>query len=157
MISRSVDPAANVTKFSLLPPAGALNVVMSLNNRSVKKQAVSVAKSVIVDRVSQTHEQFDATITLRVLHGSVQQAEVLLPDGYEVLATESPLVSGWSVIEEAPRRVRVAFRSPVSESATIRLSAVRSGKLNPNWTFPKVTVRTWSARRPCLACSPIDA
>ena len=75
-------PTARVLE--LLPQRGGMAVVMSLNNRLLQDQRVFVARSVIVDEVTQGYERIHATISYRVLHGAVEKLRLAVPAGFEV-------------------------------------------------------------------------
>jgi len=107
VVSRSVDQQAGVTRFELLPQRGPLSLVMSLNNKLLLERRVVMARSVIVDEMTQAYERLHATVSLGVLHGAVDQFRFRVPAGFEVTAVESPtLARGWSTTRAARGRCK---------------------------------------------------
>ncbi|MDP6722202.1 MAG: hypothetical protein QGF59_26290, partial [Pirellulaceae bacterium] len=99
--SRAVDAEANVTRFDLVPPRGPISLSMSLNNRTLLQQRVVMARSVMVDEVTQAYERLHATVSMGVLHGAVEQFRFRIPVGFEVSDVTSPLMSRWVVAPAA--------------------------------------------------------
>ena len=91
VISRTYEMEANRTLLEIQPQRGWLTLVMSLNNRLLQDQRVFVARSVIVDEVTQGYERIHATVSFRVLHGAVDKFRLSVPAGFEVTRVESPL------------------------------------------------------------------
>ena len=102
VIDRQYDKEANLTRLELLPQRGGMSLVMSLNNRLLQDQRVVVARSVLVDEVTQGYERIHATVSHRVLHGAVDKLRFAVPAGFEVTRVESPLLARWE--DEAGRR-----------------------------------------------------
>ena len=66
VIRREIDTAANVTRFELLPQRDQTTLVMSLNNRILLQQRVVMARSVLIDELTQTYDKLHATVSLAV-------------------------------------------------------------------------------------------
>jgi hypothetical protein len=146
VLSRSFDMAAGRTVLEILPQRGSMAVVMSLNNRLLQDQRVIVARSVIVDEVTQGYERIHATISYRVLHGAVDKLRIAVPAGFEVTKVESLLLARWEQKAENGRQVLEAtLREATSEQIVLSLTANRSpaaiadwlGSLS-DWRFPKL-------------------
>ncbi|HND56718.1 MAG TPA: hypothetical protein PLV92_30075, partial [Pirellulaceae bacterium] len=69
VVRRSVDAAANLTRFDLIPHASGEPLVMTLNNRQLLRDRVVISRSVLIDEVTQGYERLHATVSLSVLHG----------------------------------------------------------------------------------------
>jgi hypothetical protein len=147
VVNRTFDMAANRTDLELLPRRGGMAIVMSLNNRLLQEQRVIVARSVIVDEVTQGYERIHATVSFRVLHGAVEKLRLVIPVGFEVTKVESVLLARWEEkAEEGGRKVLEAtLREPTSDQIVLHLTANRSpaayadwlGALR-EWNFPKL-------------------
>ncbi|HND56076.1 MAG TPA: hypothetical protein PLV92_26855, partial [Pirellulaceae bacterium] len=68
VVRRSVDAAANLTRFELIPHASGEPLVMTLNNRQLLRDRVVISRSVLIDEVTQGYERLHATVSLSVLH-----------------------------------------------------------------------------------------
>jgi len=88
----------------------------------------------IVVRVSEQQVLSEAEITVRPLSGPLSEFEVLLPNHVELIVGES--ASGYSLQSLGPREfvgtetvqaIRISFKEPVTNSATIRLTWVQTG------------------------------
>ncbi len=139
--SRTVDAEANVTRFELLPPRGPLALTMSLNNRTLRQQRVVMARSVMVDEVTQAYERLHATFSMGVLHGAVEQFQFEVPPGFEVSAVTSPLLSRWEVIPAAEEggapTLEVTLREPTNEIVVLNLSATATSPSMDAWSMPR--------------------
>ncbi len=145
-ISRSYDMEGNRTVLELLPQRGSMAVVMSLNNRLLQDERVFVARSVIVDEVTQGYERIHATISYRVLHGAVEKLRLAVPAGFEVTRVESLLLARWEEKTEDGRQIlELTLREPTSEQIVVNLTANRSPAAPADWLanlgdwkFPKL-------------------
>ena len=76
MVSRTVDDAAKLTRFELLPREGDTSLVMTLNSHLQRQQRAVVARSVLVDEVTQAYEKLHATVSLGILYRAVDQFQL---------------------------------------------------------------------------------
>jgi len=137
--SRVVDPTAGVTRFELLPQAGDTTLVMTLNSRLQRRQRAVVARSVLVDEVTQAYERLHATVSLAVLHQAVDRFRFVVPEGFEVTEVSSPLLARWALQREGQRRVLdVRLREQTVQTVVLNVSAVRMPPPLEKWTFPKL-------------------
>jgi hypothetical protein len=145
VIQRVVDEAAAVTKLELLAPRGPMALVLSLNNRQLLKEQSVLARSVLVDEITQAYERIHATISLAVLHGAVDQFRFTLPAGFEVTEIKSPALAKWEVTREAgPQPVSVLavyLREPTMGTVVLSLSAVNNSRAPDGWAFPRIEPR----------------
>lgn len=135
---RNVDVDRGQTHFRLLLPAGATNLTMSLNNRRLAEDRVVVARSVLVDELTEAYERLHATVSLEVLHGAAETFRLALPSGFEVTQVSSPLVSRWEVVPGDPPTLSIALREPLTDTAVLAVTAVRGPKSLDDWRFPRL-------------------
>ncbi|MBM4000820.1 MAG: hypothetical protein FJ297_14990 [Planctomycetes bacterium] len=142
VVARIVDEGAGNTQFRLLAPSGPWNFVLSLNNRVLRRDRVMVARSVVLDEVSQAVERFHVTSTVSVLHGAVEQIEYHLPESFEITDVACDQLSRWELASPADgkRRLRVHLRAPSAEPMTIRLAGERVASSGADWRFPTIEV-----------------
>jgi hypothetical protein len=138
VISREVDAEAKQTQLELALAKGPLNIVLSLNNKLLAKDLVSLARSVFVDEMTQSYERLHATVSLVVLHGALENAALDIPKGFEVTSVVSPLVSRWAVEDGV---LNVTLREPATETVVLNISAVRNGPPPEDWRFPQLPVK----------------
>ena len=137
VVHRVFDQAAGVTRIDLLPPAGDVSLVLSLNSHLKRQDRVVVARSVLVDEITSAYERLHATVSLAILHQPTDRFRFALPDGFEVTSVESPLLARWSVAAEAGRRIlEVQLREETAEKVVLAISAIRSGGSLEAWSFP---------------------
>ncbi len=138
-ISRQVDQAAGVTRFELTPRRGDVSLVMTLNSRLLRQERVVVARSVMVDEVTQAYERLHATFSMAVLHKAVDSFEFRVPEGFDVTYVQSPHMAKWSVEQRADGRIlRVQLREQTAELVVLSLSAIRTGPTRDNWSLPRI-------------------
>ena len=136
--SRVVDEAARVTRFELLPQPGDTSLVMTLNSRLARRQRAVVARSVLLDEVTQAYERLHATVSLEVLHQAVDQFRFVVPEGYEITQVESPLLARWAIQREPQRRVLdVRLREQTVQTVVLAISAVRTPSPLEKWTLAR--------------------
>jgi PHD/YefM family antitoxin component YafN of YafNO toxin-antitoxin module len=136
---RVVDEAAELTRFELLPKQGDMTLVMTLNSRLMRRQRAVVARSVLVDEVTEAYERLHATVSMRVLHQAVDGFQFVVPDGFEVTEVDSPMLARWAVEEREGRRVLdVRLREQTTETVVLTLSAVRTAAPLDPWAFPRL-------------------
>ncbi|MCL4203879.1 MAG: DUF1559 domain-containing protein [Pirellulaceae bacterium] len=139
VVRREVDETAGVTRFDLLLPREPVSLVMSLNNRLLRRQRVIVARSVLVDEVTAASERLHAAVSLGVLHGAVDRFRFVLPDGFEPTEVLSPLLSRWEVHQaEGRRELEVVLREPATDTVVLNLSATRTPAVLTDWTMPRL-------------------
>jgi hypothetical protein len=141
-VSREVDEKAAVTRFELLPTAGQTTIVMSLNNRILRRQRVVVARSVLVDEVTVAQERLHATVSLEVLQGAADRFRFLVPEGFEPAEVLSPQLARW-VVEKADgkRFLEIVLREPAMETVVVNVAAVRTPARLTDWTMPLLTAQ----------------
>jgi len=136
---RVVDEAAGVTRFELLPQQGAMTLAMTLNSRLMRRQRAVVARSVVVDEVTEAYERLHATVSMRVLHQAVDGFRFVVPQGFEITEVASPLLARWAVEEQEGKRVLdVRLREQTTETVVLNLSAVKTPASLDEWTFPRL-------------------
>ncbi|MBM4018892.1 MAG: hypothetical protein FJ288_11270, partial [Planctomycetes bacterium] len=133
---RTFDEAAGETRFELLLPRGDVSLVMSLNSRLRRQDRVVVARSVLVDEVTQGYERLHATVSLAVLHQASDRFRFALPDGFEVTGVESPMLARWGVDTAGQRILEVRLREETTERVVLSISAVRTSPALEAWSFP---------------------
>ena len=139
VIERRYDEAGQVTRFELLPHAGPIHLVLTLNNRLLQTQRVVLARGVLVDEVTAAYERLHATFSMAVLHRAVDHFRFELPAGFEVTDVHSPLLSRWAVEDggEAPV-LDVQLREATTEAVLITLSALRAPVALEAWGLPRL-------------------
>jgi hypothetical protein len=139
VVSRSVDQAAGVTRFELLPQRGSLSLVMSLNNKLLLEQRVVMARSVIVDEMTQAYERLHATVSLGVLHGAVDQFRFRVPAGFEITDVTSPTLARWLVKDDAgTKTLEVDLREPTTGTVVLSISAINNKVELESWQMPRL-------------------
>jgi hypothetical protein len=98
---REFDANTQITRFELLPNRGAEPLVMTLNNRQLQRDRVVLARSVLIDELTQGYERLHATMTFTVLHGAVERLRWEVPAGFEVTEVKTPLLARWSLLPAA--------------------------------------------------------
>jgi len=137
--SRIVDEDAGDTRFELLLPRGHTSLVMSLNNRMLRRQRVVVARSVLVDEITAAYERLHATISLDVLHGAADLIRFAMPDGFEPTEVLGPQVSRWVVNGADDGRVlEVMLREAATETVVLNVSATRAPARLADWSMPQL-------------------
>ena len=136
--SRVVDEAAELTRFELLPNEGDTTLVMTLNSRLLRQSRTVVARSVLVDEVTEAYEKLHATISLAILHRAVSLFRFALPAGFEITQVSSPLLARWDIEEENGRRVLgVQLQEQTTETVVLSLSAIKTGGPSEAAPFPR--------------------
>ncbi|MCX5659362.1 MAG: hypothetical protein NTW19_06515 [Planctomycetota bacterium] len=139
VVSRTFDEPARVTHLELLPRAGEVSLVMSLNGRTQRAEQAVVARGVVVDEVTQAYERLHASMSMAVLHRPVERFRFAIPQGFEVTTVDSPLMARWAIEPEGERRVlSVYLREPATQTVVITLSAVRTPARLENWSLPSL-------------------
>ena len=139
VVSRVVDEPAGLTRFELLHQSGDISLTMSLNSRLQRRERAVMARSVIVDEVTQAYERLHATVSLEILHQAVDHFRFVVPEGFEITDVASPLLARWSIQKEPERRVlEVRLRRQTRDTVVLNLSAVRTPAVLDDWTLPKL-------------------
>jgi hypothetical protein len=137
--SRVVDEGAGVTRFDLLPRAGRMSIVMTLNSHLQRRQRAVTARSLVVDEVTQAYERLHASVRFFVLHRAVDSFRLAVPEGFDVTEVSSPLLARWAMAAEDGRRVLdVKLREQTTETVTLELTAVRTPPRLEAWKMPRL-------------------
>ena len=152
---RTLDRAAGVTRFELLPAAGDATLVMSLNSHLQRREQAVIARSVLVDEVTAACEKLYATVSLAILYRAVDHFRFVVPEGFEITEINSPLLSRWDVKVENRRKIanvrlpRADHRDGGAEhrgrARCRRGWAIGSFPSGSRWTW-KDTWRCWASR-----------
>ncbi len=138
---RPADDGAT-TQFELTPGADRLTVVMSHNRRRQGAERVVVARTVLIDEVTEAYERLHASVAFEVFHQAADVLRIALPAGFEVTAVTSPLLSRWAVQPEASGQLLEVFlRQAVTERVVLHLSALRLRPALDDWRLPRLEPR----------------
>ena len=136
--SRVFDEGAEVTRIEVLPKAGQVTLVMTLNSRLLRQDRVVVARSVLLDEVTAACERLHATVSMEILHRAVGRFRFAVPDGFDVTDVRTPNLSAWAIEEEGGRRILdVRLRDDTTETTVLNLSAVRTAPDLANWSLSR--------------------
>ena len=141
VVRRAVENAGGTTRLELLAQRGPIALVLSLNNRLLLQERSVVARSVLVDEVTQAYERIHATVSLAVLHGAMDRCRFALPRGFEVTDVGSPALSRWAVERgegESRPVLACTLREPATETVVVNLSAVNNRGPAEAWSFPRI-------------------
>lgn len=142
IVNRRVDDAAAVTHFDLLPTPGAMNLVMSLNNKRLRDETTTLARGVMISEITQGYQRLHANLSMNVLHGAADEFRIGIPRDYDIVQVTSPLLAKWSVEDSkdtaSGRVLVVKLRELVNDRTTIQL---RADRLKPElglWQMPQL-------------------
>ncbi len=139
VVSRAEDQNVRETRFELLPRAGDVSLVMSLNSHLQQGRRAVIARSVLVDEVTAAYERLHATVTLDVLHQPVDHFRFRVPAAFDVTDVDSPQLARWAMVEEeSGRTLDVYLQEPTDETVVLNLSAVRASPPTEAWAFPRL-------------------
>ena len=139
VIHRHFNVQDGVTRFDILPPAGPTQLSLSLSNRRLRERSAVVARSVLVDEITEAYERLHATVSLGLLHGAAAEFRFVIPDGFEVTAVATPLLARYVLEEGGPRRIlRVTLREPSRETVVVNISAIKTPSQLSEWKFPRL-------------------
>ena len=139
VIGRAVDEAARVTRFELLPREGDTSLLMTLNSHLQRQQQAVVARSVLVDEVTEAYEKLHATISLSVLYRAVDHFRFVVPEGFEITEVSSPLLARWDVQPDGPRKLlNVRLREQTTDTVVLNLSAIKTPSRLEGWRAPRL-------------------
>jgi hypothetical protein len=136
---RVVDEEAGVTRFDLLPRAGRMSIVMTLNSHLQRRQRAVTARSLVVDEVTQAYERLHASVRFFVLQQAVDRFRFAVPEGFDITEVSSPLLARWAMAAEDGRRVlEVKLREQTTETVTLELTGVRTPPRLEAWKMPRL-------------------
>ncbi|MEE3370649.1 MAG: hypothetical protein VX346_15020 [Planctomycetota bacterium] len=139
VIRRNFDAQDGVTRFDILPPAGQTQLSLSLSNRRLRERSAVVARSVLVDEITEAYERLHATVSLGLLHGAAAEFRFVIPDGFEVTSVATPLLARYVLEDGGPRRIlRVTLREPSRETVVVNISAIKAPSQLSEWNFPRL-------------------
>ena len=139
VIRRHFDEQDGMTRFDILPPAGPTQLSLSLSNRRLRERSAVVARSVLVDEITEAYERLHATVSLGLLHGAAAEFRFVIPTGFEVTSVATPLLARYVLEEVGPRRIlRVTLREPSRETVVVNISAIKTPSQLSEWKFPRL-------------------
>ncbi len=134
---REYDEASNTTSFDLLSTRQPMNIVMSLNNRSLKDDQVIVSRSVLIHKLTPYMQEMHLTCSLDVIHGALEEIEFNVPAGFQVSQVSTELLNQWEMKEPAEgasqRKLLVRLRQPTRGDVVINLAASRAVSAVGQW------------------------
>ena len=139
VVSRVFDENGKSTQFELLPQEGDTSILLTLNSHLQRQQQSVVARSVLIDEVTQAYEKLHATVSLGILYRAVDQFRFVVPEGFEITEATSPLLARWDVRQEADRKVlHVKLREQTAETVVLKITAVRTPSQLTGWRAPRL-------------------
>ncbi len=136
---RVYDSQSDATNFDLLATRGPMNIVMSLNNRLLKDEQVTVSRSVLIHRLTANTQEMHLTCSMNVIHGAVEKAQFTVPAGFQVSHVWTQSLSQWEMkdppqdTKETGKRLVVKLRQPTREDFVLNISAVRNEGAAGQW------------------------
>ncbi len=135
----SMDEGKQTSRFEPPPSAGAVSLVMTLNNRLLQAQRAVTARGVLIDEITASYERLHATFSMTVLHQAVDHFRFAVPDGFDVTDVKSPLLSHWAVIPEESRSIlEVSLRESTTEKVVVGVSALKIPGDPATWALPRL-------------------
>ena len=137
--NRVYDKEKDTTRFDLLATRSAMNIVMSLNNRLLKDEQVTVSRSVLIHKLTPHAQEMHVTCSMNVIHGAVEQAEFTVPEGFQVSHVSTELLSQWEIKDppadanETGKRLVVKLRQPTREDFVLNITAARNTGAVGQW------------------------
>ncbi len=139
VVSRVFDDASEVTRFELLPRRAQVSLVMTLNSRLKRVDRVVVARSVLVDEVTEAYERLHLTSSMAILHRAVDRFQFTVPDGFEITHVRSPQLACWKMgVQDGRRILDIGLREPTTGTVVLNISAVRTEPQLDSWTLPGI-------------------
>lgn len=140
VVSRHFHEDADETRFELLPPSsGHLDLAVTLNSRTQRRDRIVIARSVIVDRISSDVERLLQTVSCRVLHRAVDRFEFRVPSGFEITDVHCANLARWELGGSgAERTLRVHLREETTGTVVIQLAAERTRPNLRQWSLPRL-------------------
>ena len=139
VVNRAYDQDSNTTQFDLLATRAAMNIVMSLNNRLLKDEQVTVSRSVLIHKLTPHTQEMHVTCSMNVIHGALEEVEFTVPEGFQVSHVSTELLSQWEIIDppqdanEAGKRLVVKLRQPTREDFVLNITAARNETAVGQW------------------------
>ena len=136
---RVYEKDSDTTQFDLLASRTAMNIVMSLNNRLLKDEQVTVSRSVLIHKLTPHTQEMHVTCSMNMIHGAVEQAEFMVPEGFQVSHVSTELLSQWEIKDppqdsgEAGKRLVVKLRQPTREDFVLNITAARNTTAVGQW------------------------
>lgn len=135
--NRKFDEPSNTTAFDLLASRKPMNIVMSLNNRSLKDDQVIVSRSVLIHKLTPYLQEMHLTCSLDVIHGALEEIEFAVPNGFQVSQVTTELLSQWEMKEPGAdseeRRLLVKLRQPTRDDVVLNITAARTNGARGQW------------------------
>jgi len=139
VVSRVFDDASEVTRFELLPRRAKVSLVMTLNSRLKRVDRVVVARSVLVDEVTEAYERLHLTSSMAILHRAVDRFQFTVPDGFEITHVGSPQLARWKMgVQDGHRVLDIGLREPTTGTVVLNISAIRTEPQLDSWTLPGI-------------------
>ncbi len=139
VVSRTVDEAAKVTRFELLPRRGDCTILMSLNSHLQRREQAVASRCVLFDEVTEAYEKLHATVTFWILHRAVDRFRFVVPEGFEITEINSPLLARWDIETQAGRKiVNVRLREQTTDTVVLSVAAVKTPSQLKPWRMPRL-------------------
>ncbi len=125
VISRQYDTTAEETVLELVPPLGAFELVLTLNNRQRTGELAWDDSIVTVATLDETGNSYTITLLPRVLRGALHRAEWQIDELVEVLDVIGEDVREWGIgtTPEGPT-LWVEFQNPIENSTALTVTAI---------------------------------
>ncbi|MDR3198034.1 MAG: hypothetical protein LBU34_09230 [Planctomycetaceae bacterium] len=140
VLSRKVENGT--TNFDLLLTSrnNKTEILMSLNSHRKGEYRTILARSVQFAEVTEQYERLHATVSLNELHQGIRETSFYVPAGFEITEVQSVFLDRWNVQKSTEKDkhdvLTIRFREQIPGLTTIYLSAIKSTKIDTQWSFP---------------------
>ncbi|MEZ6087614.1 MAG: hypothetical protein R3C05_06235 [Pirellulaceae bacterium] len=146
VVARRYDASADQTRLDVLLNSGINNFGVIVGDAQLQAKNAIVAKSVLVNEVTETYERLYATVSMQVLHGETARYRFVVPKGFDIIDVQSTLMSKFEVQEEEGRSILVvSLRSPTNETQVLNVTAERTSLVDAKADASTSADRQWNA------------
>jgi len=128
VISRQVNAEANETRFELMPRAGDVSLLLTVNSHLRSVERAVLARASLNDEITLAGQRLRATFTLDVLNRATDQFRFAVPEGFEIVEVATPLLARWDV----------RLREQTVETVTLGITALGPPPSLDAWTAPRL-------------------
>ncbi|MDR2117738.1 MAG: hypothetical protein LBP87_15275, partial [Planctomycetaceae bacterium] len=140
VLSRKIENGTTNFELLLPPHNNKTEILMSLNSHRKGEYRAILVRSVQFAEVTEQYERIHATVSLNELHQGISETSFLIPAGFEITDVKSVFLDRWNVQKSTEKDKRdiltILFREQVAGLTTIYLSAIKSAKIDTQWSFP---------------------
>ncbi len=126
VLKREFSDPENVTQLELAAGSGAIELLLTLNNRYRTNQLLWTCRQLLLVEIKPESDRFEMVWEPRVMQGQLREIRAPIPSDLEIVNVSGESVKQWQLVQESGNRLLTIQLHDNTQAAPIQLSGLRT-------------------------------